>query len=127
MSAKGVSKGAQAQLKHELYKEALQNGTTVRANNTRIASDHHQLFTRVENKKALTAFDDKRYVCDDGITTLPFGHKSLNQQSQNVSNMQPLPSSSKDESAKKFTFKPFHACKRSSDCLLYTSPSPRDS
>ena len=30
------------------------------------------MFVEEVNKKALSAFDDKRYIGEDGITTLPF-------------------------------------------------------
>ena len=31
----------------------------------------------MEKKKSLSAFDDKRYILDDGINTLPYGHKDI--------------------------------------------------
>ena len=30
-----------------------------------------------ENKTSLSDFDDKRYILDDGINTLPYGHKDI--------------------------------------------------
>ena len=30
-----------------------------------------------KKKKSLSAFDDKRYILDDGINTLPYGHKDI--------------------------------------------------
>ena len=39
-----------------------------------IRSDHHNVFTFQMNKIALSAFDDKRWILDDGITTLAHGH-----------------------------------------------------
>ena len=32
----------------------------------------HDMYKMKTPKKALTRFDDKRYICDDGITTYPF-------------------------------------------------------
>jgi len=29
------------------------------------------------NKACLIAFDDKRYILDDGVTTLAYGHKDI--------------------------------------------------
>jgi len=29
------------------------------------------------NKACLIAFDDKRYILDDGMTTLAYGHKDI--------------------------------------------------
>ena len=33
--------------------------------------------TVVTKKKSLSGYDDKRYICQDKLTTLPFGHKQL--------------------------------------------------
>ena len=62
---------------HELYNQVLMVGETVRLLNTIIASSNHQLLTVVTNKISLSGYDDKRYICQDKLTTLPFGHKQL--------------------------------------------------
>ena len=36
-------------------------------------SDKHQMFLNERNKVSLNPFDDKRYILDDGIQTLPHG------------------------------------------------------
>ena len=76
-SAKAVTRDARKNLTHELYKETLEKGNFVRMINTRIASSNHQLTTVVMNKKSLSAYDDKRYIQDDKISTLPYGHEQL--------------------------------------------------
>ena len=65
---------------HELYKQVLTGGETVRLINTRIAWSKHQLMTIVCNKKSLSGYDDKRYILNDKITTLPFGHHALREE-----------------------------------------------
>ena len=65
---------------HEMYKQVLNGGETVRLVNTRIASSKHQLMTVVCNKKSLSGYDDKRYILDDMITTLPYGHHALREE-----------------------------------------------
>ena len=65
---------------HELYKQVLNGGETVRLVNTRIASSKHQLMTVVCNKKSLSGYDDKRYILDNMITTLPYGHHALREE-----------------------------------------------
>ena len=45
-----------------------------RTQNHRIASSSDQLHTLTINKVSLNAFDDKRYILDNGIDTLQFGH-----------------------------------------------------
>ena len=76
-SARGVTRDARQRMTHELYKQVLLVGETVRQLNTRIASSKHQLMTVVTNKKSLSGYDDKRFICQDKLTTLPFGHRQL--------------------------------------------------
>ena len=40
-----------------------------------IRSYKHQLYTEGINKKAFGAFDDKRYILENGINSLPYGYK----------------------------------------------------
>ena len=42
-----------------------------------IKSKKHELVTYESNKRSLSDFDDKRYILDDGINTLPYGHKDI--------------------------------------------------
>ena len=49
----------------------------IQALNTRITSENNVLKTLRANKVSLTAFDNKRYLCWDDLSTLPFGHYSL--------------------------------------------------
>ena len=42
-----------------------------------IKSKNHELFTYESNKISLCDFNDKRYILDDGINTLPYGHKYI--------------------------------------------------
>ena len=59
---------------HELYKQVVTGGETVRLVNTRIASSKNQLMTDVFNKKSMSGYDNKRYIFDDRIT---YGHHAL--------------------------------------------------
>ena len=47
------------------------------ANMKQIRSYKHQLYTVNLNKIGLSSYDDKRYICDDGVTTLAHGHRSV--------------------------------------------------
>ena len=48
-----------------------------------IRSEKHKVFTITQNKTTLSAYDDKRYILGDGISTLPYGHYSLRKQTFN--------------------------------------------
>jgi len=39
-----------------------------------IQTYNHQIFTVCQNKNTLLAFDDKRFILEDVISTLPHGH-----------------------------------------------------
>ena len=62
---------------HELYKQTLLGGEVVRLLNTRIASSNHRLHTIVVNKKSLSGYDDKRFIMNDQVSMLPYGHRSI--------------------------------------------------
>ena len=79
-SAKGATKDARSKMTQELYKQVLNGRETVRLVNTRIASSKHQLMTNVCNKKWLSGYDDKRYIFDNMITTIPYGHHALREE-----------------------------------------------
>ena len=72
-----MTKSAQQHLRHADFVNTLLSGNSVRAENTRIVSDHHSLRTVTTNKICLSAFDNIRYILPDGIKTLSFGHYEL--------------------------------------------------
>ena len=39
-----------------------------------IRSEKHQLYTIKQNKVSLAPYDDKRYLLEDRVTSLPYGH-----------------------------------------------------
>ena len=42
-----------------------------------IKSFNHKMHTSESNKISLSVYDDKRYIKDDGIYTLSYGHKDI--------------------------------------------------
>ena len=87
LSVKGISMATQNFLTHRKYEETLETGSLYRAENTRTASDRHVLNTVRTNKIALSSFDNKRYIFDDGISTLPYGYiEPSNESSEPPSN-----------------------------------------
>ena len=59
---------------HEDYKTCLKTGKEQLRKQNIIRSYGHEVFTEEVNKIALSAADDKRYILDDGIHTLAWGH-----------------------------------------------------
>ena len=43
----------------------------------RIKSKNHNLITYESDKTSTSCFDDKRYILNDGINTLPYRHKDI--------------------------------------------------
>ena len=74
ISAKGVTRASREQLTHQKYKDALYLSSTLRTPNNRIVSDCHALQTVSIIKLSLSPFDDKRFILEGGIKTLPYGH-----------------------------------------------------
>lgn len=78
-TAKGVKKSSLISLSHERYKQVLQDELSIKDLQYSIISRKHVLETVVQNKTTLSSFYDKKFLCDDGITTLAYGHKEINQ------------------------------------------------
>lgn len=79
--AKGVAKSAvRTKIVHQMYKDVLFQQKEILTLQKSIRSFNHELFTIEMNKRSLSPFDDKRWICDDGIHTLAFGHFSLRNQ-----------------------------------------------
>ena len=66
------------------YKSSLFNQKTNYVNTCSIRSTLHQIETKVIRKVALGPFDDKKYLLNDGITSLPYGYYEIN--NQNINN-----------------------------------------
>ena len=74
---KSTHKGHNSYISSNEFKDTLINKKVIRHNMSGIKSINHILVTYESNKISLTAFDDKRYILDDGINTLPYGHKDI--------------------------------------------------
>lgn len=76
--AKGVTKPV---IKNHItfsdYKNCLFSNQNLRKDMRLFRSEKHNLQTVVVNKLALSCNDDKRYICEDGINTLAYGHHKL--------------------------------------------------
>lgn len=78
LKVKGISKSLQKhELQHSDYTTCMQTNKDKEVKQTRIAMFERHVFTYVENKKALSNFDDKMYRLDDQ-NAYSFGHKNIN-------------------------------------------------
>ena len=59
---------------HEDYKKILFNNDHIYHRTKTIRSENHEIYSLEINKKSLSSFDDKRYVCDNGIESFADGH-----------------------------------------------------
>ncbi|CAL1535718.1 unnamed protein product [Lymnaea stagnalis] len=64
-------------LSHDDYKKCLDNREESEIEQVKITYIGHQVHTVRERRAGLSPYDDKRYVRDDGIHTLAYGHKDI--------------------------------------------------
>jgi len=76
---KGVKKSVvKKEIAFNDYKDILFNIKSVLTREiSMIRSKNHKVHTLIQNKKALSAYDSKRYILGDGITSLAYGHRDL--------------------------------------------------
>ena len=61
-------------LKHNNYKHILETGERMNSSMKKIRSFDHDIYTVNVTKVSLSAYDDKRYIQEDGITSYAYGH-----------------------------------------------------
>ena len=71
--AKGISKHIVKSMRHNLYREAFEEQKTTRVQMTILRSQQHTIQTTTFNKRALSAWEDKRLWLSDN-ESLPHGH-----------------------------------------------------
>ena len=77
MKCKGIGKTAvKQQLTHESYRRCVLDSQRSFVETHTLRSYAHTIYTLRQVKLALVNFDDKRFMCVDGINTLPYGHVS---------------------------------------------------
>ena len=76
-TAKGIKKNViKNNIMHDDYKETLFNNKQMYHKMKTIRSDNHELGSYEINKVSLSCFDDKRFINDDGCSSLAYGHKN---------------------------------------------------
>ena len=74
---KGIKSYVSKKLMTETYKKILFNRDKHEITQNGFVTENHEIYTISQEKIAISANDDKIYVCDDNIHTLNFGHKNL--------------------------------------------------
>ena len=76
--AKGVKKSVvRKNICHRQYREALLDKKTYRHGMDVLRSERHIIFGQHLNKTSLSPFDSKRWIAEDGVETLAYGHKEI--------------------------------------------------
>ena len=74
-AAKGISKVvAKQQLKHHIFLQCLKSLAPTTVEQSRIGSELHKVYSILQRKRALSAYDDKRWLLEDGVTSYAYGH-----------------------------------------------------
>ena len=74
--AKGVKKGVvKKRIRHEQYREALFEKKTFRHGMDVLRAERHRIYGQHLNKVSLSPFDSKRWIAENGVDTLAYGHR----------------------------------------------------
>lgn len=73
--AKGVKRSVvKKHIRHEQYKEALFTKQTFRHGMDVLRSERHHIYGQRLNKVSLSPYDSKRWIAENGVETLAYGH-----------------------------------------------------
>ena len=72
-----TTKGVNISIDFNAYEDAFFNEKIIRHKMKRTQSKKHKISTYDVNKICLLCFDDKKYILNNGITTLAYFHKDL--------------------------------------------------
>ena len=73
--AKGVNKTTvKKHIRHEQYREALFAKKTFRHGMDVLRSEGHHIYGQHLNKVSLSPFDSKRWIAENGVDTMAYGH-----------------------------------------------------
>ena len=76
--AKGVKKSVvRRNIYHDQYRETLLDKKTFRHGMDVLRSERHRIYGQHLNKISLSPFDSKRWISENGIDTLAYGHEEL--------------------------------------------------
>ena len=76
--AKGIKRYVvKKEMNIQLYEESLFEKKTMKHQMNTLRSEGHNIYEERINKSSLSPMDSKRWIDNDGITTLAFGHKDI--------------------------------------------------
>ena len=76
--AKGVAKATiEKELSIQMYENTLFDRTEILSSMDLIRSRSHNIYCETVRKKTLSCFDDKRYLLNDGLSSLAYGHYAI--------------------------------------------------
>jgi hypothetical protein len=78
-TCKGVNRAVAKGITLADYNACATTKQSVFRTNTRFQKHQHRITTVHQQRKCLAAYDDKRYILDDGVTTLAYGHWRIKQ------------------------------------------------
>ena len=81
---KGIKKTSISKINKYEFKNALYGMKKTMANYISIRSFKHEVYTMQEKKLALTPFEDKRWLCLDGIKSRAYGHYKIIERKRKV-------------------------------------------
>jgi hypothetical protein len=77
-TAKGVKKSVtKKKIRQDDYKTCLFNKKQTKASMNQIRSHGHEIYSIKLNKIALSPYDDKRFILENGVNTLAHGHYKI--------------------------------------------------
>ena len=76
-SAKGVQKSVKKTLNHDLFRNCLFSKKEVIKTMTQLRSHCHQIVVNEIDKVAISSFDDKRFLLENGVSSLAYGHYKI--------------------------------------------------
>ena len=76
-SAKGVQKSVKKTLHQDLFRHCLFSKDKVVQTMTRLHSHCHHIVVNATDKVSVSSFDDKRFLLDNGVSSLAYGHYKI--------------------------------------------------
>ena len=80
--AKGIKKQSLKKKTHSDFERCLESREVQMVSFNTIRSKRHEIYTYKLNKVGLSAYDDKRYLLDDGVESLSYGHYQIRERKE---------------------------------------------